>query len=199
MFTGIVRELGAVDAIEGGDDGVRIRLRAPGTAAQAALGDSVALDGCCLTVVAVDGDALSFDAVPETLSCTTLGSLRPGSPVNVEPALRAGEPLGGHMVQGHVDGVGTVRAVTPEGEGVRIEVAPPPELLRYCVLKGSITVQGVSLTIADLAGDTLSVALIPHTLQVTTLGQLGPGDRVNVEVDALAKHVERLLEARGTT
>jgi len=117
--------------------------------------------------------------------------------MNVEPALRAGEPLGGHIVQGHVDGVGRVRAVEPEGEGARVEIEAGPELLRYCVEKGSIAVEGVSLTVASLAEDTFAVALIPHTLAVTTLGALGPGDEVNLEVDVVAKYVERLIGSRG--
>ena len=193
MFTGIVRELGRVESIDGGEAGVRVRIRARETAARAAVGDSVALNGVCLTVTEVGDGLLGFDAVPETLSRSTLGSLRPIVEVNVEPALRAGEPLGGHFVQGHVDGVGRVRAVTPEGDGVRLEVEAPPEILRYCVEKGSIAVEGVSLTVAALTGESLAVALIPHTLQTTTLGGLKPGDAVNLEADVLAKHVERLL------
>ena len=142
MFTGIVREVGEVLSVEGGEDGIRIRLRAPGTAAAAAVGDSVAFDGVCLTVTEVDDACLAFDAVPETLSRTALSRLAAGDPVNVEPALRAGEPFGGHIVQGHVDGVGRVRATGAEGEGVRVTVAAPPGILRYCVEKGSITVAG---------------------------------------------------------
>jgi riboflavin synthase len=150
-----------------------------------------------LTVVEAAGGVLAFDAVPETLARTTLGRLGRGDAVNLEPALRAGEQLGGHLVQGHVDAVGRVRSVGPEGGGVRLEVSVPAELRRYCVEKGSICMQGVSLTIASLDEDGISVALIPHTLSVTTLGGLGPGDEVNLEVDVLAKHVERLLAARG--
>jgi riboflavin synthase len=197
MFTGIVRELGIVDAADGGPEGMRLRVRARQAAAQAALGDSVSLSGACLTVTEVDGDTLSFDAVPETLERTSLGRLRPGDALNVEPALRAGEPLGGHIVQGHVDGVGRVLTVPREGDGARLEVEPPAELLRYCVEKGSICVEGVSLTVAALSPRSFTVALIPHTLEVTTLGGLAPGDEVNLEVDVLAKYVERLLESRG--
>jgi riboflavin synthase len=197
MFTGIVRELGIVEAADGGPEGMRLRVRARQAAAQAALGDSVSLSGACLTVTEVDGDTLSFDAVPETLERTSLGRLRPGDALNVEPALRAGEPLGGHIVQGHVDGVGRVLAVPREGDGARLEVEPPPELLRYCVEKGSICVEGVSLTVAALSARSFTVALIPHTLEVTTLGGLAPGDEVNLEVDVLAKYVERLLASRG--
>ena len=197
MFTGIVRELGRVDALDGGADGVRLRVDGPETAGQAGPGDSVAVDGVCLTVVEAAEGVLSFDAVPETLARTTLGRLGRGDAVNLEPALRAGEQLGGHLVQGHVDAVGRVRSVDPEGGGVRLEVSVPAELRRYCVEKGSICMQGVSLTIASLDDDGISVALIPHTLSVTTLGGLGPGDEVNLEVDVLAKHVERLLAARS--
>jgi len=196
MFTGIVRELGIVAAVDGGDGGIRLELDAPETAAAAALGDSVALAGVCLTVVALDGGRLSFDAVPETLDRTSLGRLAAGDTVNVEPALRAGEPLGGHILQGHVDGLGTVHSNEPEGEGRRVRVDAGADLLRYCVEKGSIAVDGVSLTVAALDDDGFAVALIPHTLAVTTLGALAPGDAVNLEVDVLAKYVERLLGAR---
>jgi riboflavin synthase len=193
VFTGIVRERGTVAAIDGGDAGVRLRIDAPETAAQAAIGDSVAINGVCLTVTARDGASLSFDAVPETLSRTALGRLAPGSAVNLEPALRAGEPLGGHYVQGHVDGVGSVRSVESEGDGTRMAFDAPPDILRYVVEKGSIAVQGTSLTVAAVDERGFEVALIPHTLAVTTLGALQPGDRVNLEADVLAKYVEKLL------
>jgi riboflavin synthase len=181
LFTGIVREVGRVVSFDAG----RLVVDAEQTAA--AEGDSVAVDGVCLT--AVDGTRLAFDVVEETLSRTTLGSLRPGDRVNLEPALRAGDPLGGHIVQGHVDGVGCVRTA---GELVWIDA--PPELLRYCVEKGSITVDGVSLTVAAVDADGFAVALVPHTLEVTTLGGLEAGDAVNLEVDVLAKYVEKLVE-----
>jgi len=193
MFTGIVRERGRVVSIDGGADGIRLVVEAPETAAAAALGDSIAVGGVCLTVVAASEGRVSFDAVPETLSRTALSRLEPGGPVNVEPALRAGEPLGGHIVQGHVDGVGTVRSVEPAGDGVRVRVDAPAAVLRYCVEKGSVTVDGVSLTVAALDDDAFEVALVPHTLAVTTLGTLAAGDPVNLEVDVLAKYVERLL------
>jgi riboflavin synthase len=193
VFTGIVRERGTVAAIDGGEAGVRLRIDAPETAAQATVGDSVAINGVCLTVTERNGTSLSFDAVPETLSRTALGRLAAGSAVNLEPALRAGEPLGGHYVQGHVDGVGRVRSIEPEGDGVRLAVETPAELLRYCVEKGSITVEGVSLTIAALRDHGFEVALIPHTLAETTLATLAPGDPVNLEADVLAKYVERLI------
>lgn len=193
MFTGIVRERGRVAAVEGGADGVRLRIEAPETAARTAVGDSVSVNGVCLTATSVGAGAVTFDAVTETLRRSSLGRLEPGSEVNLEPALRAGEPLGGHIVQGHVDGVGRVRSLEPEGDGARLTVEAPPELLRYCVEKGSITIDGVSLTVAGLTEDAFSVALIPHTLAETTLSALGPGAEVNLEVDVLAKYVERLL------
>ncbi len=185
MFTGIVRELGRVVAF----DGARLLVEAPQTSAE--LGDSVAIDGVCLTVVSHDGDQLAFDVVAETLGRSTLGTLAAGDRVNVEPALRAGEPLGGHMVQGHVDGVGGVRSIS----GL-FWIDAPPDVLRYCVEKGSIAVDGVSLTIAALDDAGFAVALVPHTLAATTLGQAKPGLAVNLEVDVLAKYVERLTMGR---
>ena len=185
MFTGIVRELGHVVAF----DGARLLVEAPQTSAE--LGDSVAIDGVCLTVVSHDGAQLAFDVVAETLGRTTLGTLAAGDRVNVEPALRAGEPLGGHMVQGHVDGVGRVRSIS---EPVWIDASP--EVLRYCVEKGSIAVDGVSLTVAALDDAGFAVALVPHTLAATTLGAAKPGLAVNLEVDILAKYVERLTMGR---
>ena len=190
MFTGIVRERGRVAGVDGGESGVRVTVE---TAVEAGIGDSVALNGVCLTVVENSGGRLAFDAVPETLRRSSLGRLAAGDAVNVEPALRAGDPLGGHYVQGHVDGVGAVRSVTPEGDGVRMWLDAPADVLRYCVEKGSIAVEGVSLTIAELDGTGFAVALIPHTLVETTLGEAEPGDTVNLETDVLAKYVERLL------
>ena len=193
MFTGIVRERGRVVAVERSDGGVRLTLEAPQTAATTAVGDSVALDGCCLTATAVVDGLLAFDAVPETLRRTTLARVADGAELNVEPALRAGDPLGGHYVQGHVDAVGRVRSLEPEGAGARLWLEAPPDVLRYCVEKGSVAVNGVSLTIAQVAGDAFAVALVPHTLAATTLGALAAGDEVNLEADVLAKYVERLV------
>jgi riboflavin synthase len=193
VFTGIVREVGLTAAIAGHGDGIRLEIEAPATAAASSVGDSVSIDGCCLTAVAVGAGSLAFDAVPETLARTSLGSLSAGNRVNVEPALRVGEPLGGHYVQGHVDGIGAVRSAVDEGEGRRIWIDAEPEILRYAVEKGSITVQGVSLTVAELDQGGFAVALVPHTLSATTLGELAAGHVVNLEVDVLAKYVERLL------
>ncbi len=182
MFTGIVRERGRVRSFENG----RLVVE---TSIGAALGDSVAIDGACLTVVEATPGALAFDVVPETLD-----RVKPfAAEVNVEPAIRADEPLGGHYVQGHVDGTGNVRSTEPEGDGRRVWIEAQPELLRYCAEKGSITVDGVSLTIAALDGDAFAVALVPHTLAVTTLGDLAAGSPVNLEADVLAKYVERLF------
>ncbi|MGZ4382601.1 MAG: riboflavin synthase [Gaiellaceae bacterium] len=195
MFTGLIREVGRVAGVTGGDGGVRLEIEAPLTSDGATIGDSVAINGVCLTVVGVDGVRLAFDAVPETLARSSLGRLIPGTPVNLEPALRAGDALGGHFVQGHVDGVGAVRTVEPEGGGRRLWFDAPPGLLRYVVEKGSISIEGTSLTVAALDEAGFAVALIPHTLAETTFGSLGPGDPVNLEVDVLAKYVERLLGA----
>jgi riboflavin synthase len=193
VFTGIVRERGRIAAVDGGAGGIRIDVDAPATARDAGVGDSVSINGCCLTVVEVLDGHLRFDAVPETLSRSNLGALGTGSQVNLEPALRAGDALGGHYVQGHVDAVGAVRSLRVEGEGARLSIEAPVDVLRYCVEKGSITVEGVSLTIAELEPDAFSVALVPYTLAVTTLGDLQPADPVNLEVDVLAKYVERLI------
>jgi riboflavin synthase len=194
MFTGIVRERGRVLVAEQGQNGrgVSLRIAAPATAAASKPGDSIAVAGCCLTATAVEDGSLAFDAVPETVARSNLGRLAEGAEVNLEPALRVGEPLGGHFVQGHVDGLGRVRSVEPDGEGARLRLELDPDLLRYCVEKGSLTVDGVALTVAALDDAGVEIALVPFTLQETTLSSLGPGDEVNVEVDLLAKYAERL-------
>jgi riboflavin synthase len=194
MFTGIVRERGRVVSVDRNGAGVHLRIAAAETA-RAAPGDSISVNGCCLTVTAIDGEALEFDAVSETLARTTLGSLEPGAEVNLEPALRAGEPLGGHFVQGHVDGRARVFGLEPQGEGARLRLQLPADLQRYCVEKGSVAVDGVSLTIAALHDDAVEIALVPFTLEHTTLGSLAPGGEVNVEVDLLAKYAERLASS----
>ena len=196
MFTGIVREVGRVVSLEGGEAGRTLVVRAPATAPSTAVGDSVAIGGVCLTAEEVDDDRIRFHAVSETLRRTSLAQLVEGSDVNVEPALRAGEPLGGHYVQGHVDGLGAIGSVEAEGDGLRVVVEAPSEILRYCVEKGSITVDGVSLTVAELLEDAFAVALVPHTLEATTLRDLAPGQPVNLEADVLAKYVERLVAPR---
>lgn len=191
MFTGIVQELGTVVSAA-----PRLVLDAPGIAADAAVGDSVSVDGCCLTVTAVDGAQLSFDAVPETLRRTTLGALAEGAPVNLEPALRAGDRMGGHWVQGHVDAVGVLASAEPEGDAINMTFTAPDAVLRYVIEKGSICVNGISLTVTAFDEQGFSVSIIPHTLEVTTLGSIVPGGRVNLESDLVGKYVERLLPAR---
>ena len=194
MFTGIVREVGRIAELAGGEDGVRLVVEGPATMATLRPGDSLAVNGVCLTAESVEPRAATVHAVPETLRRTTLGSLARGDAVNLEPALRAGEPLGGHYVQGHVDGVGRIESVEAEGEGLRVVIEAPEDVLRYCVEKGSIAVDGVSLTVAELFDGAFAVALVPHTIEATTLSELVPGRRVNLEVDVLAKYVERLAQ-----
>jgi riboflavin synthase len=188
MFTGIVEELGRVVSREGG----RIVVRCPIAASEAAIGDSLSIDGVCLTVIALDVDEVSFDISRETFDRTSLGALGADDPVNVERPATLASRLGGHLVQGHVDGVARVTAVEPDAEGgARLSVQLPSPLLRYVVEKGSITLDGVSLTVAALHGDEIDVALIPHTLVATTLGAIYVDDPVNVEVDVVAKYVAK--------
>ena len=195
MFTGLVESLADVVAIIPEPPGVRLVIRAPWPAGETAVGDSVALNGCCLTVVAVDDDRLSFQAGEETLSRTNLGELATGGVVNVERSLRLGDEIGGHLVTGHVDGVGTVDRRDDDAEWCTMWFRFPPELAGQIASKGSIAVDGVSLTLVDVENDRFSVALIPHTLTITTLGRCQIGDRVNLETDVLAKYVEKAVEA----
>jgi riboflavin synthase alpha subunit len=197
VFTGIVRERGTVVAVDGGEEGTQLVIEAPATAAATALGDSVSVDGVDLTATENANGQLTFVAVPETIRRSTLGRLAPGIEVNLEPALRAGEPLGGHYVQGHVDGVCRVRSVDRDGVSLRVSFETPPSLLRYVVEKGSVTVQGVALTVTSVDRETFGVALIPYTLSETTLGTIAIGDELNLEVDVLAKYVERLIAGAG--
>ncbi len=196
MFTGIVEELGTVEAVEDQGDAIRLTVRAATVLEDAGLGDSIAVNGCCLTVVSHDGVQWTADVMQETLDKTSLAGVQPGDRVNLERAVTATKRLGGHIVQGHVDGVGHVVSRTPSEHWEVVEVSMPPELGRYLVDKGSITVDGVSLTVVEAHADRFTVSLIPETLARTTLGLRRPGDRVNLEVDVLAKHVEKLLEAR---
>ncbi len=194
MFTGIVEELGEVRVAPTGTP-ARLVVAADATLPDATTGASIAVNGVCLTVVARDDATVTFDVAPETLARSTLGGLRVGDPVNLERPMRLTDRLGGHLVQGHVDGVGTVTARAPDGDGsVRLTVETPPPLLRHIVEKGSVTVDGVSLTVTDVADDSFGVALIPHTLAVTTLGSRPPGATVNLETDVVAKYVDRLLD-----
>lgn len=194
MFTGLISDVGTVEAVDASDGGARLRV-ATSLAADLALGGSVAVDGVCLTVASADASAFTADVMNQTLSVTSLGALEPDGRVNLEPALRAGEALGGHLVQGHVDGVGPVVAITPDGFARRLEVTIPAELRRYVAEHGSVALGGVSLTVAQLTGEGLEVSLIPETLERTTLGAVGVGDELNVEVDLIARYAERLLEA----
>jgi riboflavin synthase len=195
VFTGIVEELGTIAAVEGDGAGLQLQIEASLLAPLSHIGDSINVSGCCLTVVAVRGSTLAFEVVPESLRRTALGGLEPGAPVNLEDALRAGEPYGGHIVQGHVDGVGELVERREEGIGSWLRFRAPGNVQRYLIEKGSVTVAGVSLTIAELHDDGFAVAIVPHTLQVTTFGTLAVGDRVNLEADMIARYVERLLAA----
>jgi riboflavin synthase len=196
MFTGIVVEQGKLVGREPAAAGLRLAVRAPALAAEARVGDSVAVDGCCLTITSAAEDVLRFDAVAETLRRTTLGERQPADLLNLEPALRVGDRMGGHWVQGHVDAVATLRAREPEGESTLLTFAAPAAVCAYTVEKGSVCVNGVSLTVTESGEDGFAVAIVPHTAEVTNLGRLQPGARVNVEADVLAKYVERLLAGR---
>ena len=193
MFTGIVEELGTVEAVEDQGDAIRLTVRAATVLEDAGLGDSIAVNGCCLTVVSHDGAAWTADVMKESLDRTSLDGVRPGDRVNLERAVTPEKRLGGHIVQGHVDGVGEVLSRTPSEHWEIVEVSLPRELARYVVDKGSITVDGISLTVVEVRADSFTVSLIPETLARTTLGTRAVGDRVNLEVDVIAKHVERLL------
>jgi riboflavin synthase len=197
MFTGIVTHAGRIEAMTGADGGVRLRVACPELAGPGLLaGESIAVAGVCLTVTAFDRAGFSADVSGETLRLTTLGGLAPGAPVNLERALRAGDRLGGHLVSGHVDGVGALAAIDDDGLSRRYAFAVPAPLRRYLAVKGSVTVDGVSLTVNAVDGDGFAVNLVPHTLAHTTLGDLSVGDPVNLEVDQVARYVERLLAAR---
>ena len=184
MFTGLIEEMGTYE----GHDGDRHRIRAPFVLEDAEAGDSISVNGCCLTVVACTPELWETDITAETLSRTTFGLLRPGDLVNLERPVRASDRLGGHLVQGHVDAIGEVSSPPPD-----LKVRIPPDLTRYCVEKGSIAVDGVSLTVFDVGDDSFAVAVIPHTSEVTTIGRRVPGDKVNIEVDIAAKQIEKLL------
>jgi riboflavin synthase len=196
MFTGIVREIGTVEELRRNGQGARLRVSA-GLAAELAAGDSVSVSGACLTVASASDGAFEAEVMNQTLSVTTLGGLEPGRSVNLEPPLRAGDPLGGHLVQGHVDGTGEVGAVSADGFARRLRLAAPPELDRFIVERGSVTVDGVSLTVAALADDGFEVSLVPETLERTTLGRLVEGGQVNLEVDVIARYAERLMQGFG--
>ncbi len=195
MFTGLVQDKARVAAVERNGGGVRLTVETSVDPIEP--GDSVSVNGVCLTVVDVDERRFDADVMDETLRRTTLGDQQPGDRVNLEPALRASDRLGGHIVQGHVDGTGVVDSVTSEGLARLVRIGAPPELLRYVVEKGSIAVDGISLTVVEDRADGFTVAVIPHTAEVTTLGIRRPGDRVNLEVDLMAKYAEKLLAPRS--
>jgi riboflavin synthase len=192
MFTGLIQDVGEVESLESGADGARLRI-ATSLGADIALGDSVAVNGVCLTATAAAANGFETEAMNQTLEVTALGGVEPGSRVNLELAMQVSDRLGGHIVQGHVDGVGTVATVSEDGFARRVRVALGPDLLRYAVDKGSITLSGVSLTVAELGGEWVGVSLIPETLERTNLGGLTPGSKLNVECDIVAKYVERLV------
>jgi riboflavin synthase len=192
LFTGLVQGLGEVGSVERSRDGVRLRIATP-LAGELAEGDSVAVNGVCLTATSPDRLSFAADVMNETLARSSLAQIAPGSEVNLELPLRPVDRLGGHIVQGHVDGVGVVQSVTADGFARRIQIQSGPELLRYVVRKGSIAVDGVSLTVADIDERSFTVSLIPETVERTNLGRLQPGTRVNLEVDVLAKYIEKLI------
>jgi riboflavin synthase len=196
MFTGIVEELGTVVGLEEQPDAIRLTVRGPHVVVDASLGDSIAVNGCCLTVAERDGETFTADVMRETLDKTSLGGLEPGGRVNLERAVTAHTRLGGHIVQGHVDGTGEILAREPSEHWEVVEISLPAELARYLVDKGSITVDGISLTVVKVGDASFTVSLIPETLARTTLGSKQPGERVNLEVDVIAKYVERLLDHR---
>src|SRR5437763_14018654 len=199
MCTGLIETLGLVQQVQPSGPGRRLTLSAASLIQGTQLGDSVAINGACLTVVDIQGDTLSFEAGPETLAKTNLGELKPGDRVNLERALRLGDRLGGHLVQGHVDGVGRIAERRREGEWEVVWFSCPPTLAEQMVSKGSVAVDGISLTLVDVTSDHFSVALIPHTLAVTTLGFKQPGASVNLETDLLAKYVWKCLRGGGVT
>jgi riboflavin synthase len=197
MFTGIIEELGSLTGIDDLGDAARLSVYGPQVVKDARHGDSIAVNGVCLTVVATDGDTFTADVMRETLDRSALGALAEGDPVNLERAATLSTRLGGHLVQGHVDGVGTVTGRSPAEHWDVVTITLPPGLSRYVVEKGSITVDGISLTVAAIDGDEFSVSLIPTTLELTTLGRKAVGAPVNLEVDVIAKYVEKLLEVRS--
>ncbi|HEY6973709.1 MAG TPA: riboflavin synthase [Nitrospiraceae bacterium] len=197
MFTGIVEEMGAVTAVEKTLAGTRLTILAATVLGDLKIGDSLSVNGTCLTVVTKNERNFVVEISPETLSVTTLGQLNAGAPVNLERAMKLNERIGGHLVAGHVDGVGTIRSRHQEGNAIFFTIEAPDEILRYCVVKGSVTVDGISLTINDVTDKGFSVAIIPHTAKVTTLGLKQIGDTVNLESDLIGKYVERLLQERN--
>ena len=193
MFTGLVIDTGELVTLRPEGGGASLEIRAASIAGEAAIGDSIAISGTCLTVTALEGDVMRFHVSGETLKATTLGELKPGSRVNLEPSLRPSDRMGGHFVTGHVDAVGRIRSRTPDGQATRYEIEAPDAVLMYLVDKGSVTVDGISLTVVKVLRDAFTLVIIPHTADVTTLGAKSAGDRVNLEADIIGKYVHRYL------
>lgn len=193
MFTGIITELAKVESIQGSHEGARLCIRCPITIKEAVIGDSIAVNGVCLTVTDIRGEVACFDVSRQTLSTTTTGGLKAGELVNLEPALRAGARLGGHFVSGHVEETGRILSRRPVGNAESIEIEAPESVLRYTVPKGSIAVDGISLTVVDVREASFTLVIIPHTLKMTTLGHKRAGDRINLEPDMLAKYVSHFI------
>lgn len=196
MFTGLIEEVGRVISVQRRSQSAILTIRGPKVASDAAIGDSIAVNGTCLSVTTLRGDVFTVDVSAETLRRTTLDRISSGQLVNLERALRLGDRFGGHIVQGHVDGVGTVRSMVPEGNSYRLTIDAPPEVMRYVIEKGSIAVDGISLTVAGMDSTGFWIAVIPQTIKDTTLAHVRTGTRVNLEVDMLAKYVERMLALR---
>lgn len=193
MFTGLVTDTGTVGSVRPEGSGATLEIIAPATVCDAAIGDSIAISGTCLTVTTINGDAMRFHVSGETLKATTLGRLRPGNRVNLEASLRPSDRMGGHFVTGHVDAVGSIIGKTPEGQTIRFEIKAPEEVLSLLVDKGSVAVDGISLTVVEVRESSFTLVIIPHTLEVTTLGAKAPGDLVNLEADIIGKYVHRYL------
>ncbi len=196
MFTGIVLEMGTVSSVEARGTVTRLGIRSEEVVRDAGIGDSIAVNGVCLTVTSIEHGVMHFDLSAETLRASNIGSLRRGERVNLEPALRPSDRLGGHFVTGHIDGVGRIRGKNRRGETIEIEVEAPGEVLQYVVKKGSIAIDGISLTVVDVSAGAFKVVIIPHTERVTTIGMKGAGDTVNLEADILGKYVARFLAPR---
>jgi len=199
MFTGLIEEMGKVAALSPEGGGAALEISAPLTSKEAAIGDSIAINGTCLTVTQKNSDNLKFHASSETLSATTMGKLKPGQRVNLEAALRPSDRMGGHFVSGHVDAVGRIRSITPEGQAVRYEIECPEEVLKYLVDKGSVAVDGISLTVVKVLYDAFTMVIIPHTSEVTTIGELKAGHKVNLEADIIGKYVYRFVNKEAPT
>ncbi len=194
MFTGLVTDTGEIVSLRPEGNGASLEIRAAFTAKDAAIGDSIAINGTCLTITTLEGGVMRFHVSGETLKATTLGELRPGGKVNLEPALRSSDRMGGHFVTGHVDAVGRIRSTTPEGQATRYEIEAPAEVLTYLVDKGSVALDGISLTVVEVLKDSFTLVIIPYTAEVTTLGAKKTGDRVNLEADIIGKYVHRYMQ-----